>query len=276
LPDGLATAYGEGDRTPGDESSGRVLDLEEAAERAVTSMTPSRFSSSYRRSETNSLRRVWYPFPRRAARALTRVSVLSSKRMAIGRVLGRGGGRCESASEVIWPSSSSLSSWVDQYADSSASDVKGGTSVQLRTVVMRHYPVGIEDGLLSLLGLDAMPANVSCVVVIPIEQSQSSPSDLVYTMVVPAPGTPAERKARRLTKEQVDALAAEAESGYDLSKAARETVRPGRPSLDTGVSPRISYRVAGSLYARAKAKVSAEGRTVSEIAREALERYVGG
>ncbi len=80
---------------------------------------------------------------------------------------------------------------------------------------------------------------------------------------------------KRLTKRQVDTLAAEAERGYDLSKAARETVRPGRPSLDSGVSPRISYRVAENLYARAKAKAKAEGRTVSEIAREALERFVG-
>jgi hypothetical protein len=83
------------------------------------------------------------------------------------------------------------------------------------------------------------------------------------------------KRGTRLTKERVDALAAEAEKGYDLSKAARETVRPGRPSLDRGVSPRISYRVARNLYARAKAKANAEGRTVSEIAREALERYVG-
>jgi hypothetical protein len=82
------------------------------------------------------------------------------------------------------------------------------------------------------------------------------------------------KRGTRLTKQRVEALAAEAESGYDLSRAARETVRPGRPSLDSGVSPRISYRVAGDLYARAKAKANAEGRTVSDIAREALSRYI--
>ena len=52
-------------------------------------------------------------------------------------------------------------------------------------------------------------------------------------------------------------------------------VRPGRPSLERGESPRISYRVARDLYERTKAKAKAERRTISEIAREALERYVG-
>ena len=37
---------------------------------------------------------------------------------------------------------------------------------------------------------------------------------------------------------------------------------------------RIGYRVGRGLYARAKKKAEAEGRTVSEVAREALERYV--
>ena len=80
----------------------------------------------------------------------------------------------------------------------------------------------------------------------------------------------------KLTRRTLDALASEADHGYDLSKAAPERVRPGRPSLDKGVSPRISYRVAGGLYVRAKAKADAEGRSVSEIAREALKQYVAG
>ena len=77
-----------------------------------------------------------------------------------------------------------------------------------------------------------------------------------------------------LTKDRVAALGMEAERGYDLSKATRERVGAGRPSLDKGVSPRISYRVARSLYVKAKSKAEAEGRSISEIAREALERYV--
>lgn len=82
------------------------------------------------------------------------------------------------------------------------------------------------------------------------------------------------KSGKRLTKKDVEALEKEAEKGYDLSKAEPERVRRGRPSLDEGVSPRISYRVARSLYARAKKTAEKEGRTVSEVAREALERYV--
>jgi hypothetical protein len=41
-----------------------------------------------------------------------------------------------------------------------------------------------------------------------------------------------------------------------------------------GVSPRISYRVGAGLYRHARAKASAQGHTVSQIAREALARYV--
>jgi hypothetical protein len=82
------------------------------------------------------------------------------------------------------------------------------------------------------------------------------------------------RSGRRLSQREVEKLAKEAEKGYALSKARRERARPGRPSLDEGVSPRISYRVADGLYVRAKKKAEAEGRTVSELAREALEAYV--
>lgn len=79
---------------------------------------------------------------------------------------------------------------------------------------------------------------------------------------------------RRLTRPRVELLAKEAERGYELSAAKGERVQPGRPSLDKGVSPRISYRVPRRLYARAKKTAAAQGRTVSQVAREALERYV--
>lgn len=78
----------------------------------------------------------------------------------------------------------------------------------------------------------------------------------------------------QLTKKTLDELSKEAETGYDLTKATAERVPPGRPSLDKGVSPRISYRVPRNLYTRAKKKADAEGRTVSELAREALEHHL--
>lgn len=84
------------------------------------------------------------------------------------------------------------------------------------------------------------------------------------------------KKGTKLSKTAVDKLASEAEAGYDLSSAKRQHVGPGRPSLAEGESPRISYRVAPALFESAKKKAKSEGRTVSEIAREALQKYVAG
>ena len=80
------------------------------------------------------------------------------------------------------------------------------------------------------------------------------------------------KKGTKLSKAAVEKLAAEAEAGYDLKKAKRQ--HAGRPSLSEGESPRISYRVAPALFKSAKKKAKSEGRTVSEVAREALQKYV--
>ena len=83
------------------------------------------------------------------------------------------------------------------------------------------------------------------------------------------------KSGKVLTRKDIEALADEAEAGYDLQKWKGELV-PGRPSLGKGISPRISYRVPERLYSKAKARAKAEGRTISELAREALDRYVSG
>jgi hypothetical protein len=75
-----------------------------------------------------------------------------------------------------------------------------------------------------------------------------------------------------LTAADIDALAAEAETGYDLSRGTRKYV--GRPSLNAGISPRVSFRMTQGLYDAARARAEREGRSVSEIAREAMERYI--
>jgi Ribbon-helix-helix protein, copG family len=76
-----------------------------------------------------------------------------------------------------------------------------------------------------------------------------------------------------LTDELADALAEEAERGYDLTKATRLT--HGRPSLGpTGVSPRVQVRVDPELAEALKARAQLEQRSVSEIARTALREYV--
>jgi predicted HicB family RNase H-like nuclease len=75
-----------------------------------------------------------------------------------------------------------------------------------------------------------------------------------------------------LTDADIESLAAEAEGGYDLSQTKRQ--RLGRPSLGSGVSPRVSFRTSRTLYEAARERAAREGRSVSELAREAMERYV--
>lgn len=74
-----------------------------------------------------------------------------------------------------------------------------------------------------------------------------------------------DRQGRRVTDEYAEQAAEE----------ALQLVR-GRPSL-TGAgqqSPRVSFRVPEQTRRRAERRAAEEGRSVSEIAREALERYL--
>jgi hypothetical protein len=76
-----------------------------------------------------------------------------------------------------------------------------------------------------------------------------------------------------LTDEDIEALADEAERGYDLDKASKVTV--GRPSLGAkGESPRLQVRVDPDLAEALRARALKEHRSVSEIARTALREYV--
>jgi hypothetical protein len=77
-----------------------------------------------------------------------------------------------------------------------------------------------------------------------------------------------------LTDEIADELAAEAERGYDLSKGELRPV--GRKSLagGSGRSPRVNYRITAELQQRALQRARREGKTLSQLAREALEHYV--
>ena len=84
---------------------------------------------------------------------------------------------------------------------------------------------------------------------------------------------PKTQSGTEITPEIADALAAEAERGYDLSKAKRRRV--GRPSLaGGGVSPRMSFRTTPDLYREAQKRAKKEGRSLSDLAREAVARYI--
>ncbi len=84
---------------------------------------------------------------------------------------------------------------------------------------------------------------------------------------------PRTKAGTEITPEIADTLAAEAERGYDLSKAKRRRV--GRPSLaGSGTSPRLSFRTTPDLYLAAQRQAKKEGRSVSDLAREAVARFV--
>lgn len=84
---------------------------------------------------------------------------------------------------------------------------------------------------------------------------------------------PKTKAGTEITPEIADALAVEAECGYDLSKAKPRRV--GRPSLaDAGASPRLSFRTTPDLYRAAQKRAKEEGRSVSDLAREAIARFV--
>lgn len=73
-------------------------------------------------------------------------------------------------------------------------------------------------------------------------------------------------KGRRITEGYAERAAADA-----LSSVGR-----GRPSL-TGAkaaSPQVTFRVTPQLRERAAAEAAKQGRRISDLAREALERYL--
>ena len=83
------------------------------------------------------------------------------------------------------------------------------------------------------------------------------------------------RTGAELSTKDVQALAEEAERGYDLHRARR--VRVGRPSLGKkGASPRIQVRIDPELDKALRRRARAEHRSVSDLARRALRSYVAG
>jgi hypothetical protein len=76
-----------------------------------------------------------------------------------------------------------------------------------------------------------------------------------------------------LTPEVVEALAEEAERGYDLSKAKRVFVT--RPVLgDAETMGRIRIRVTNKELNRLRKQAEAEGRTISNLVHEAAMQYL--
>ena len=78
---------------------------------------------------------------------------------------------------------------------------------------------------------------------------------------------------RILTEEDTERVADEVESDEPVVFTGIRLV--GRPSLDgNGTSPRLSFRVPRDLYDAAAERAIIEERTVSAVARDALEKYL--
>lgn len=77
-----------------------------------------------------------------------------------------------------------------------------------------------------------------------------------------------------ITEKVAEEMAEEFEKNPpDLSQWQRRYV--GRPSLGPGGhSPRVSFRVPPDLYEAAWARADKEGRSLSDLAREAFNRYM--
>jgi Ribbon-helix-helix protein, copG family len=77
-----------------------------------------------------------------------------------------------------------------------------------------------------------------------------------------------------LTREYEEALAKEAEAGFDPSTLAAR--RPGRPSLagGQGHSSRLGVRLDDETYQTIRRLAERQHRKISDIVREAINRYL--
>ncbi len=77
-----------------------------------------------------------------------------------------------------------------------------------------------------------------------------------------------------ITDKEVEALAAEAEAGYDVDELIARRRKRGRPSLGSSAASVESVRLDPELQGELLERARAEGKTTSEIIREALRRFL--
>jgi Ribbon-helix-helix protein, copG family len=78
-----------------------------------------------------------------------------------------------------------------------------------------------------------------------------------------------------ITEEEAEKIADEVESEDEVVWVRRIIL--GRPSLDgKGISPKVSFRIPTELYEEVQVRANKERRTVSDITREALEKFLKG
>jgi uncharacterized protein (DUF4415 family) len=82
------------------------------------------------------------------------------------------------------------------------------------------------------------------------------------------------RSGKPITDEQVEALAAEAEAGYDVEALLARRGKRGRPALGSAPASVESVRLDPELRAQLLERAKADGTTTSELIREALRRFL--
>lgn len=78
-------------------------------------------------------------------------------------------------------------------------------------------------------------------------------------------------KGKEVTEADIEALAAEAEEGYDIDELKK---RVGRPAMGSAAAEVFPVRLDPELRAAIEERAKREHKNASEIIREALRKYV--
>jgi len=82
------------------------------------------------------------------------------------------------------------------------------------------------------------------------------------------------KSGKPITDEEVEALSAEAERGYDVDRLIARRGKRGRPSLGSAPASVESVRLEPELRKELTDRAQAEGRTTSEVIREAIRQFL--
>ena len=82
------------------------------------------------------------------------------------------------------------------------------------------------------------------------------------------------RSGKPITGKEVEALAAEAEAGYDVDTLRARRGKRGRPTLGSAPASVESVRLDPELRDQLLERAKAEGTSTSEVIREALRRFL--
>lgn len=82
------------------------------------------------------------------------------------------------------------------------------------------------------------------------------------------------RSGRPITDKDVEALAAEAEAGYDVDELIARRPKRGRPALGSSPASVESVRLDPELRRELVDRARADATTTSEVIREALRRFL--